>query len=289
MIDLHTHSTFSDGMCTPAQLAEGAAAHGLNALAITDHDTVAGWVELKQAAKRHGIEAIPGVELASDYRPADLHILGYFFDPASGILRQHLDWLYEGRRSRHDETVAKLHQMGLPLGVNEVETFSKGKTWGRQAIAKAMVRRGYVKSVREAFSSYLGKSRPAYVPRHSLSPDACIQLIHEARGIAILAHPITLTSQLTPGLMSDLLDYLVEAGLDGIEVYCPAHSDRDIRTFIRMAHSRNLLMTGGSDFHSDASELKFLGRVRNHSIPDSLLSSLQRYTGSGRTVDHGAQ
>ena len=274
MIDLHMHSTFSDGLCTPTQLVEGAARVGITAMALTDHDTTAGWHELKRVCQKHHIEPIPAVELGSDYSPGTLHVLGYLVDPGNGVLRQHLDWLRQGRSARNEAIYSRLNMIGLRLRWDEIEKQARGGIVGRLHIAKAMVTRGYVPSVKEAFSQYLGRSRPAYIPRRTLDPAGCIELIHAAGGVAVLAHPYTL--DLSAGLMQELLDYLTQAGLDGIEVFYPAHSDRQVQTFIRMAAEFGLVMTGGSDFHDAPDELKYLGLGASEKpIPGSLIESLK--------------
>lgn len=247
-------------------------------MALTDHDTVAGWGEFSSVARDVGIEPVPAVEISSDYRPGLLHILGYYIDPESPILLEHLQWLQGAREARNDTLFARLNQLGLRLRWQDVETFAGGTTMGRRHFAQAMVARGYVTSIKEAFSLYLGPSRPAYVARRSLDPLACIQLIHEAGGLAFFAHPFTVSD--ARASFVDVLNYLVQGGLDGLEVYYPEHSNRDVRSYIRAARRKKLLLSGGSDFHGSPEEGRELGFAGpDRPVPDSVLEDMKKALG----------
>jgi predicted metal-dependent phosphoesterase TrpH len=242
LVDLHVHTTASDGTFQPREAAGYARNLGLDAIAITDHDTLAGIAEARQAGARLGIEVIPGVELGCDFGHRELHILGYMFrEDAPGFLDK-LAQLAQARTRRGKEMVRRLNQLGIPLLWESVANLAGEGTVGRLHIARAIVQEGWAKSYNEAFAKFLNRDKPAYVPRMRLLPASAIELIHQAGGVAVLAHPKLANCD-------KLIPDLVEAGLDGLEVYHTRHSWQDVAKYRKMAGELGLLITGGSDCH----------------------------------------
>lgn len=246
-IDLHTHSTRSDGTTTPAQTVALAAAQGLGGIAMTDHDTVAGWPEAARACAVHRLRFVPGVELSTELSGRSVHLLGYFVDPAYPPLVAECDRLFQERIRRAEAIVARLSTIGVSITLDDVIARAGGAPLGRPHIAAAMVAGGFVVDVEAAFEGYLEDGGPAYVPKHALDPADGVSLITAAGGVAVLAHPGISTRDAPVDL--DLLDRLVSAGLGGVEADHAAHSD-DARKFWRdAARKRTLYVTGSSDFH----------------------------------------
>jgi len=248
-IDLHLHTTASDGQYSPEAVVQNARKLALTVIAITDHDTIDGIAPAQAEARRTGalppIRVLPGIELSAEDEAGDVHILGYCFDPESSVLRDRLSDFRTQRYSRGQQMVAKLAALGMPLTWESVlSQASDGEAIaaiGRPHVARALVAAGYVESVRDAFDRYLHHGGPAYVAR--LSPEEAVELIHAAGGAAVLAHP---------GLLPDplaMIDRLVPVGLDGIEVMHPKNP-ADVRLNLLARASRyDLIVTGGSDFH----------------------------------------
>jgi predicted metal-dependent phosphoesterase TrpH len=247
--DLHMHTNHSDGTLNPVELARLAKAQNLDAVALTDHDTVTGLAELVEEVNKLGIEAIPGVELSAKFSPGTLHILGYGFNP-NGPIRQKLEGFQKDRAERNPKILDKLRELGMPLTLEEIKTLSGAKNQiGRPHIAKALAAKGYVASYEEAFDKYLTKGGPAYISKAGWSAQECIDLIHESGGVAVIAHPIQMKLQ---GMeLREKLKELVEMGMDGIEVVHPDHSPENQALFASLAEEFGLLPTGGSDFHGD--------------------------------------
>jgi hypothetical protein len=241
-LDLHTHTTASDGQQTPSEVVALAKQAGLKILAITDHDTTEG-IEEAQVAAGDSLVIIPGVELSAEDDAGDVHTLGYFIDIHNPNFQSELKRFRAGRHFRGQEIVQKLGEMSMPLAWERIEAQANGGAIGRPHIARAMVEAGYVKSTQEAFDLYISNDGPAYVPRTRLSPEEAIAMIHSAGGVAVLAHP---------GLLDDyraMIERLVPAGLDGVEVVYPKHSV-EVETDLRIqAQNHGLIITGGSDFH----------------------------------------
>jgi predicted metal-dependent phosphoesterase TrpH len=247
MVDLHTHSTCSDGSLTPSELVRAAAQAGVTALALTDHDTVAGNAEFLEAARAAGLEGVPGVEISAESGPRTMHILGFFVEP-DAALDAALGRLREGRARRNAEILEALSRLGLPLDAAELAAAAGGASAvGRPHIADAMVRRGYVRDRSAAFDRYLARGKPAYRERFRFSPGDSIAAIRGAGGVAALAHPGSL--QLPLGKLTTAVDELVAAGLGGIEAHHPDHNAARRRQYEDLARGRGLAVTGGSDFH----------------------------------------
>ncbi len=241
-LELHCHTTASDGVLTPCQLLELAYENGLNTLAITDHDTVEGLKSAKERARSLGIELIPGVEL-SCYQECEIHVLGYFVDPDNSQLLATLSAMKKARRERIEKILSLLAEAGIKISWEQVEVHSQGGVLGRPHVARALVESGVVADIGEAFSAFLGEGKRAYVPHRLLTPREASSLIKRSGGIAVLAHP---------GLCGNdaLIEKLLcEGYFDGIEVYHPAHTSKMTSKFRRLSKRLDLLLTGGSDFH----------------------------------------
>lgn len=274
-IDLHSHSTASDGSMTPTELIRHAMTKDISAIAVTDHDCIDGLEVAIAEGKRHGIEVIPGLEISADFDHGTMHILGFFVDWQSESFGKQLDRLKEARRQRNPQIVEKLNEVGLNLTYEEVVAASGGGQVGRPHFAKVLVQKGYVASFEEAFQRYLKKGAPGYVEKFRFSPQKSIEIIHQAGGVAVLAHPFTLgfsPAALEEGAMKDL----VQAGLDGIEVYYSKNSPKDTQFYLNLSKSLELLPSGGSDFHGTHKPDIDLGVGRGDlCVPSVLLDSIR--------------
>lgn len=258
-VDLHTHSTASDGSLTPREVVTLARERGLTAVALTDHDTTDGLPEAIQTGADVGIEVIPGIEISAAYPDGTMHILGYFIDFRQSFFMQGIKVLKQARAERNPRIVEKLNRLGLPLSMAQVRRFSGGDQIGRPHIAQALVAQGYVKDAQEAFDRYLRQGGPAYVAKFRLPPAEAIGLIRGAGGIPVLAHPFTL-GLTSLAALKRLLQQLQELGLAGLEVYYPEHSPALQADYLRLAQDLGLLVTGGSDFHGAVKPEIELGR-----------------------------
>jgi len=283
MIDLHTHSTFSDGSYTPTELVEKASEIGLEGLALTDHDTVDGLEELLHAECDTQIERIAGVELSAEYSPGTMHILGYHIDIHNEDLCAKLALIREARETRNYRILEKLNELGLELTWDEVAEYAGSEVVGRPHFAQAMIARGYCKDKQTVFDKYLAKGKQAYVNRARLDPGECIELIRNAGGVVVLAHPITL--KLTKRKTRELIEQLVDLGLQGLECYYSEYSPKNHKEMLELATDLGLVMTGGSDFHGAANPAVKLGRgFGGLKVPNKLLEPLRAKT----TVSRGS-
>jgi predicted metal-dependent phosphoesterase TrpH len=247
MIDLHTHSTFSDGCLTPAALAELARQEGLQAVALTDHDTTDGVGFFLKACESVGVRGVAGVEVSAECATGTLHILGYFVRTDEGGLQEMLAKIRGGRAERNVVILEKLNRLGLVLTWDEVKAHAAEEVVGRPHFAQAMVARGYVRSREDAFERFLGKGQPAYADRYRFTAGHCIQAIRGAGGVPVLAHPGTLKCSRTE--LRRLLTEWCAAGLGGVEVYYSEHTPTQVRKYLSLARDFGLVATGGSDFH----------------------------------------
>ncbi|AFM42105.1 putative metal-dependent phosphoesterase, PHP family [Desulfosporosinus acidiphilus SJ4] len=243
-VDLHCHTTASDGELTPSELVHCAAGLGLKGVGITDHDTIQGWKEAEEAAKVYQIKLVKGIELNTDWNGKEVHILGYELDDSSDYLRHRLQNLRDARKQRMLEIIERFRRLGITIEVQEVQKYAKGESMGRPHIAQALMEMGYVTSIKEAFERYIGRGAPAYVPRYKLTPEEAIELIRESHGVAVLAHPgiYRLEEGIRPW---------IDAGLQGIEVAHSEHNQEDEQRYRALAGDYHLIMTGGSDFHGE--------------------------------------
>jgi predicted metal-dependent phosphoesterase TrpH len=239
-VDLHLHSTASDGRFSPSDLVAMALERNLLAIAITDHDTTEGIDEALDAARGTELEVIPGLEISCDVPHEEVHLLGYYIDHHDPALEKKLSAFRKARLRRAKEMLSKIAALGFPLQWEMVAKSAGGGTVGRPHIAQAMLEMGYVASTDEAFALYIGRNGPAYVERYKLSPSEAVSMIKEARGLPVLAHPLKVTH---------FLPSLVEQGLVGLEVYYTGYSAEDIRKLTGLARKFGLIPTGGSDFH----------------------------------------
>ncbi len=246
-IDLHTHSSYSDGNLSPKELVAMALVRRLKALALTDHDTVAGVPELLRYGQEAGLTVISGVEISTTLREHTVHILGYGIDPHHSELHTKLRPVQQGRSERNRAILAKLDDLGIHISAEELQDISRHGQTGRPHFAQLLVARGVVPSVDAAFDQYLGHGKAAWVPRFSYTAAETIDIIHQSGGKAVLAHPGVLSPD--HEVVLRLSVELVEAGIDGIEVWYPSHGRQLRRTLLEFAQNHGLLATGGSDFH----------------------------------------
>lgn len=247
MIDLHLHTTASDGRLTPAELVARASAAGLTTISVTDHDTVAAIAEATEVAKGLNLRVVPGIEITAVDDGRDVHMLGYFFDPLSTTLAAVLERQRALRVARVREIGEKLASLGMPIDVESVllaAAARPGSSVGRPQVARELVRMGYVPSVQDAFDQWLATGRPAFMLRTGPSPAAIVDTIHEAGGVASIAHPAVTKRD-------ELIAPLVEHGMDAIEVYHSDHSPDAEQIYRSMAKRLGVLVSGGSDFHGE--------------------------------------
>jgi predicted metal-dependent phosphoesterase TrpH len=249
MIDLHTHTTASDGRCSPSELVARAAAAGVTVLSVTDHDTAEACSAAGQACAASGVTFVTGIEITAVRDEVDVHLLGYFFDPGSPALRVFLAEQRQRRLDRIGRIIVLLEKLGLHLDADAImrpAIEQPGQSIGRPAVARALVAAGHVKTSNEAFANWLSRGRPGFVPREGASPDAVIEQIHDAGGIASLAHP---------GLLrrDEWIAGFASAGLDAIEAYHTNHDEAATGRYRSLAHRIGLAVSGGSDYHADES------------------------------------
>ncbi len=242
LVDLHTHTTYSDGILSPAELLQKANELGLKVIGITDHDSVNGIEESIEIGRDLGIEVVPGVELSTTIDDREYHILGYLFDHRDENLLQHLSSFRKERVRRAERIVKKLNHINVPLKIESVLEKAGGGAVGRPHIALALVEEGYIQTYDEAFAKYIGYGCPAYERKVPFSPEDAISLISSSGGLSFLAHPGKHTSDA-------VLPRLIKGGLDGIEVIHPSHSSKEISYYRGIVAQYFLLESGGSDFH----------------------------------------
>ncbi|RKP55362.1 PHP domain-containing protein [Cohnella endophytica] len=274
--DLHTHTIASDGLQRPEDNVRMAREAGLAAIAITDHDTISGIPEAMEAGARLGILVVPGVELSTGVAGKDIHVLGYGFKLDDPEWLERLKSLRNVRNGRNERILALLDRLGMPVSMEELKTAAgadksdrKGRSVGRPHIAQAMVDKGYVADLREAFDRWLGEGQPAYASPERIGPSEAIRWIHEAGGIAIVAHPGIYGND-------ELVLSLLDGEADGLEAY---HSDHDSETESRYAEwaaSRGKLITGGSDFHGVKDGIAYHGEIGNRSVDSAVAIRLLR-------------
>jgi 3',5'-nucleoside bisphosphate phosphatase len=262
MIDLHLHTTASDGRLSPGELADQAAVAGLRVMAVTDHDTTAAVEDVQTLARARGIEAVSGIEVTAIDAGRDVHVLGYFIDPRHVALSAFLASQRAARVARVEAIAERLAMLGKPIDLEPLladARRSTGRSIGRPQVARAMIDAGYVADTREAFDRWLGRGLPAFVPRPGADSERVIAIIHEARGIASLAHP-------GKSVTDDRIRSLRDRGLDAIEAFHPDHDPTLVHHYVALAGALGLLMTGGSDFHGDPAHGSSVGSV---SLPES--------------------
>jgi 3',5'-nucleoside bisphosphate phosphatase len=275
MIDLHTHSTASDGTMSPSALVRHAKEMRLEALALTDHDTVEGLEEALAAGKHEGIEIVPGIEISAEFPDSTLHILGYYVDFTNRAFLDNISVLQKARNERNPTIIKKLQALGLDITLEEVAVEAETGQVGRPHFAQVLLKKGYIKTPHEAFDRYLGKGAPAYTDKFRFEPVDAIAHIRQAGGIPVLGHPFTLKYKTIAELENIIAD-MAGWGLMGIEVYYSEHSPTQVRLYKDLAEKHNLVITGGSDFHGQNIKGISLGIGKgNLNVPYKCLEKLK--------------
>jgi predicted metal-dependent phosphoesterase TrpH len=269
-IDLHTHTTASDGKCSPTENVRLAQERDIKAIAITDHDTVSGVSEALQAGQDSGIEVIPGIEISTSISGQEIHVLGYFIDYQNQEFNEELSKLRETRNLRNELMVNKLNELGIEITMDEVRArqTKKGGNVGRPHIAEVLMGKGIIQTLEEAFEKYLGKEGRAYVNPPRISPFEGVELIEKYGGVPVLAHP---------GLydLDHIITELASIGLKGIEVHHPDHSEEEVDKYRSIAEELGLIQTGGSDFHGKRNGIVFHGELGSQPISIDVLVQLK--------------
>lgn len=265
--DLHLHTCYSDGTERPRRVVELAREAGLSAIAITDHDILDGYPEAAAAAQEHGLELIPGLEMSASCDGREAHVLGFFVDLAHAPFQQILAEQRTRRIARIRDMIARLQQLNLPVTEEEVFAIAGEGAVGRPHVAQAMLKRGYVSTVKEAFDRYIGADGPAYVAGSPLAPRTAIAAIRDAGGIPVLAHPVFLKDD-------SLIEQMCRDGLAGLEVYHSSHTPEVVRRYELLAERLGLLKTGGSDYHGFSKEGAPIGSVK---VPYLLVEALKQW------------
>lgn len=276
-IDLHSHSTASDGSAEPSALVQLAVEQGLTTLALTDHDTQEGIEEARAATAGTDLELIAGTELSLEYDAGGMHLLVLWLEPGSGPLQSRLATLRQWRNRRNEQIVAALTELGMPMTIDEVTEEAGSGSVGRPHIAAVMMAKGYVESIEEAFEHWLAAGKPAYWSRPRLRPEEAIQLALESGGVPILAHPHTLNIN-RAAEMADLLTELCKAGLVGLEAIYSSYRQHERDGYADLARRFGLVPSGGSDYHGSYKPGLDLGRgYGDLVVPDSVLDDLRRH------------
>jgi predicted metal-dependent phosphoesterase TrpH len=270
--DLHLHTNFSDGTYTPEELAMEGGRHGLAAMALTDHDTLEGCERMAAACAGRGIEFIFGTELTAEHNGHELHLLGYCLDMGNETLLAEVAKFQLVRQNRIREMVARLNQLGMPLQAEAVFAIANCRSPGRPHVARALVQAGLCASLDEAFERFLKVNRPAWVPKFKMSATKAIELIHQAGGVAVMAHPgLNRTDEIIPGM--------VAAGLDGIECFHSRHSTATAGHYLEIADQYELIVTGGSDCHGMNKGKPLIGSIK---LPYQHVEKLKQKAASRR-------
>jgi len=270
VIDLHTHSLVSDGTETPTELVAAAAAAGVDVLAITDHDTVAGWGEAADAARHHGIGLVRGIEISCAWRYSSIHLLGYLTDPDDVPLTRELARARDSRSTRLERMVELMAADGIPVTYAEVEAqVTPGATAGRPHIADALIANGTIRHRDEAFREWLGDDSPYYVGHYAPDPVRAVELVRAAGGVPVIAHPFTRTR--SGGLDDALVERMRAAGLVGLEAYHRDHGRAEIDRAAALADRLGLVLTGSSDYHGEGKR----NRLAEHTTAPEVLDAIE--------------
>ena len=275
-IDLHVHTTASDSTASPAEAVRLAKEAGLSAIAITDHDTISGYAEAAEAGKALGVEVVPGIEISTKYGRA-VHILGYYIDPDSDKLAPVLEWVVHDRDERNRKMAELMATDGLPVSYEEMHR-RFGAVIGRPHFAEVLVELGLAKDIRDAFDRYVEKGQKYYLPRNFLSIERSIEIIREAGGVPVLAHPFQY--QLDDAGLRELIEHCMESGLQGMECRYSGYSVEQSKYLGRLAEEYGLIKTGGSDFHGDNKRHISIGTGTGHlEVPYKYLEKLRQTAG----------
>ena len=242
--DLHVHSKYSDGLLWPKDIVKIACKKGIKYLSITDHDTIDSQYCLQDLSREYNLSLIPGVELSTEYKEREIHILGYFINIYDKDLQFTLQNIKETRKQRAKNIIDKLNDLDINISFEDIS--GDGSSIGRPHIAKALVSKGYTENTKEAFQQYLIKGKPAYVDRYKIHYKEALKLINSCNGISVLAHP----GEIYKGIqMNEIIRELKIYGLKGIEVFHPSHSSKQVNDYYNLAKKYSLVITGGSDYH----------------------------------------
>jgi predicted metal-dependent phosphoesterase TrpH len=269
VIDLHTHSSVSDGTETPAELVAAASAAGVDVLAITDHDTVAGWDEAADAARRQGVALVRGIEISCAWRYSSIHLLGYLTDPDDADLRHELARARDSRSTRLERMVELMAADGIPLTYAEVEAqVAPGATAGRPHIADALIANGTIRHRDDAFREWLGDDSPYYVGHYAPDPVRAVELVRAAGGVPVVAHPFTRTR--SGGVDDQLVERMHAAGLVGLEAYHRDHGRAEVARATALAERLGLVLTGSSDYHGEGKRNRLAENTTSAEVLDAI-------------------
>lgn len=280
-IDLHIHSTASDGRFSPAEIIGKAATLGLTVIALTDHDTVDGIIPAMEAARPFPqLKMIPGIEISTDISHGEVHVLGYFIDYTQTEFQTNLSRMRNSRLTRAQGMIDRLKKLGVTIEWARVQQIAGSGSIGRPHIAQALLEKGYIGSIKEAFTRYIGRDGPAYVEREKMTPAEAVALIQKARGLPVLAHPFT------AGDTEALVIELKAAGLDGLEAYYGGYTAQEISRLVSLARKYRLIPTGGSDYHGlDDSAETMMGDVN---VPEAAVEQLIALAGQRAPAPTGS-
>ena len=275
--DLHTHTTHSDGTTSVEHNVRLAVEVGLNGLGVTDHDTTSPYDEAFAAADGTDLVIVPGVEFSAELDGSSVHVLGYWVDPADGPLQTEMDRLRNERDRRAEQIVEKFHGLDVPVSIDRVRELAGEAPIGRPHIARAVLETGVVETMQDVFDHYLADDGPAYVPKYAVDPVRAVELLTDAGGVAVVAHPglFGARNQGEPGLSDDAIEAMVAAGMVGIEADHPDHTDANRTRYRDLARAHGLVVTAGSDYHGAAKDLQ-LGQA---TTDDAVVAELQSRRG----------
>lgn len=290
-VDLHIHSTASDGTLSPSQILALAERLNLKAIAITDHDAVEGNIEALESGIPETLDFLTGVEISASPPPSfedsgTLHILGYGFDVRDPGLNMLLQNLQAARRNRNPQIIERLNAEGISISLDDVAKACGKCQLGRPHIARYLVQRGFADSIDDAFDTFLGRGRPAYVEKFRISCETALQAIHQAGGLSVLAHPFILKN-VTRQRLESLIVTLKQQGLEGIEVFYPEHSPRQVSLYTELAQRHALIMTGGTDYHgANRPDIQMGFGKGNFFVPFHLYESILKHLSRGWPSPH---
>lgn len=263
--DLHTHTYHSDGTRSPKEVVDVARRRGIDILCISDHDNLAAYFEIKPYADEQGVTLIPGMELSCMYEGIDVHVLAYAFDPHDERIAERLRRFRDSRHRRGYAIVQRLRELGVNVSAERVDQLAAGGAMGRPHVARALVEAGYVSSVSEAFDTYLGSGKPAYIDKERFGIAEAVAMIHDAGGVTSIAHPTLYPNH------EDLVPKLLDMGIDGIEVLHPDAGRWERERYAHLARFRGKLATGGSDDHGSVKTRETLGTVK---VPETAIGPI---------------
>jgi predicted metal-dependent phosphoesterase TrpH len=287
-VDLHVHSNRSDGTDTPSALVQLALDAGLTAIALADHDTLAGIPEARSAAQGTTLELIPAVELSVEWPQGTMHVVACWIEPGPGPLQDRLDAIRLARQRRNSEILAALSHLGMDLGPEDLPSGPGSGVIGRPHIAAALIRKGFVSSPEAAFDLYLGRGRPAYRPRERLQPAEAVALTHLSGGLAVLAHPHTMADSADE--FTATFEQLRAMGMDGVECYCPDYPREMTEGLVAMARRLGMVPSGGSDYHGTFRPAIAIGVGRGDlRVPDEVVGELRQAAAARQNLQRGGE